>query len=122
MARPDGRYRLTEVEKTTVIAEMRAALIEAARVRQLLTYTDLALKLESVYVHPHSFVFAHLLRTVCAAEWARTGVMLCALVVSKQTGIPGGGYFRSMALAESDDPLEAWRADVQRVFDYWSEH
>jgi hypothetical protein len=123
VSRPQARYRLTEVEKSTVKAEMREAMIAAAKARQLLTYTDLALALPSVYLNPGSFVFAHLMREVCRAEWEQSGTMLCALVVSRLTGIPGAGYFRGMAALGEDvsDAEAAWRAEVERAFDYWSE-
>ncbi|MDZ4764219.1 MAG: hypothetical protein SGI73_06665 [Chloroflexota bacterium] len=125
MSRPDGRYKLTDAEKTTVKAELRAALIAAAQARELLTYTELVLRIPSVVLHPHSFILAHLMREVCGDEYDKTGVMLCALVVSKLTGVPGAGYFRGFGAAsaasnEDNDWKIAWREDVERAFSYWS--
>lgn len=122
--RPDGRYRLTDAEKSTVLDELRTVLIAAARARELLTYTELALRLSSVAVHPHSFVFAHLLRECCRrAELAGEG-LLCALVVSRLTGMPGAGYFRRPGLPPDLDTgdLEAvWRSELEAVYQRWAD-
>jgi hypothetical protein len=117
------RYKLTEVEKETVKEEMRAVLIHLARTRQTATYTDVTLMLQSVYLNPGSYIFTHLLSEVCGEEWAKTGVMICALVVSKLTGIPGAGYFRGMAQLGFDcsDIQRCWQEEVERVFTYWSD-
>jgi hypothetical protein len=102
---------------------MRALLIDLARRRELITYSEMCARLETVTLHPHSFVFARLLREVCGEEEAKGHGMLCALVVSKTTGMPGGGYFRGMAeLGFDASDLEArWREDVDAVFAYWDE-
>lgn len=123
MRRPDAKYRLTAVEKETVIGEMRLVLIAAARQQETVTYSELALRLHTVIVHPHSFVFAHLLREVCRrAELAGEG-LLCALVVSRLTGMPGAGYFRRDTLPPDLDTsaLETfWRDELESVFTRWA--
>jgi hypothetical protein len=125
MTRPDGKYKLTDVEKRTVRAELRAAMIGAARARELLTYTELVLRVPSVVLHPHSFILVHLMSDVCADEYAKTEIMLCALIVSKTTGKPGAGYFRGFgarsAVESGDDWETAWRAEVERAFAYYGE-
>jgi hypothetical protein len=111
------RYKLTEVEKETVKAEMRAALIQLAREGRTATYTELCGMIESVALHPHSFILAHLMREVCGEMWDETGVQPCALIVSKTTGVPGAGYFRN---GISGDDFEAsWREDLEQVFEYY---
>lgn len=117
------RFRLEEGERHVVRAEIRDILIRAARQRRLLTYGEVCAQIQSVMLHPGSFVFARLLREVCFEEAAKGHGMLCALVVSKATGIPGGGYFRSAA-AEGRVPgdlVAEWQADVEAVYSLWSE-
>jgi hypothetical protein len=120
---PQARYRLTDADKHTVRTELRNILIQAARNREILTYSELCQRLSSVHVHPHSFVFTHLLRQVCEAEIERGSGMLCALVVSRTTGIPGSGYFRTAAEQgrNGDDLVALWQADVESVFARWAD-
>jgi hypothetical protein len=47
---------------------------------------------------------------------------LPALVIAKQTGRPGPGYFKlAPGEIEMGDPIAEWEAEVQRVYDYWSQ-
>jgi hypothetical protein len=123
MRNPSAKYKLTEVEKATVKEELRAVLIDLARNREIATYTDVCNRLHSVQLHPHSFIFAHLLREVCNEEEKRGHGILCALVVSKSTGIPSAGYFAGAALrgVDTDDLVVTWQADVESVFALWGE-
>ena len=117
-------HRLTPEERTAAKEEMRSILIEHARARQTVTYSGLALMIETAHIHHRSPLFMHILSEVCAEEERLGHGMLCALVVSKTTGIPGGGYFSGMAALGRDlSELEAsWRAELEQVFDYWSKH
>ena len=121
MRRP-AQFNVTAFEREAVKAEMRDSMIAAARERRTMTYTELAESLHTVYLHPHSYLFAHLMREVCREEEAKGHGMLCALVVSKQTGMPGGGYFRLAALRGLDpSDLDAmWRQDLESLFSIWS--
>lgn len=115
-------YRLTTAERAEVKEAIRSILIDLARARRTITYTELCLLIPRVRLHPHSFVFTALLREVCSEEEAAGHGMLCALVVSKLTGMPGAGYFRSATFSDRDisDPEASWRADLEAVFAYWA--
>jgi hypothetical protein len=115
---------LTAKERSAAKEEMRAILIDHARARQTVTYSGLSLMIETARIHHRSPLFMHILSEVCAEEEAKGHGMLCALVVSKTTGIPGGGYFSGMAELERDvsDMEASWRVERDRVFDFWSEH
>lgn len=109
--------------------EMRAIMIATARARSTMTYSELAVELQTARVHYHSFLMAKLLNEIGSEEIQAGRGVLPAVVVRKSTGIPGGGYFRESALAfgtpENAPPpeLEAmWRADLEAVYDYWAEH
>ena len=49
--------------------------------------------------------------------------MLAVLVVNKQTRRCGAGFFRHAAALEHDisDPEAFWRAEFERVCDYWQD-
>ena len=118
---PPARFKLTEVEWETVRDAMHIELIELAKQQRIVTYGDLALLLP-IYVHPGSYAFTRLLTQVCVEAEAAGEGMLCALVVSKSTGIPGAGFFRGMAERGMDvSAAEAyWHDEVERVFAQWS--
>lgn len=117
-------YRLRLEERAAAKEEMRAILIDHARDRQTVTYSGLSLMIQTVHLHHRSPLFTRILSEVCAEEEEQGHGILCALVVSKTTGIPGGGYFSGMAeLGRDVSELEAsWRAELEQVFDYWSKH
>lgn len=116
------KVRLTDSETSAVKQVMAAVLIERARARQTITYSELAAQLP-VHIHPHSFVFSRLLRAVCAEELQKGHGQLCTLVVSKATGLPSSGYFIGTA-AEGRDAshMEAlWRQDLEEIWARWAE-
>ncbi|MDX2162735.1 MAG: hypothetical protein SF162_15555 [bacterium] len=114
-------YTLNGEEWAAYKAAMRAEMIACAREKRTITYSELAQNNPVAYLHPHSFTFAHIMRQICAEEFAQGNGQLCALVVSKATGMPGGGYFRGMAtIHDTDADLEArWRQDLEQVFILW---
>ncbi len=118
-----ARFTLTEVEWDVMVEAMRVELIALARQGRIVTYSELALLLP-VYIHPGSYAFTRLLTQVCADEELARHGSLCALVVSKATGIPGAGFFRGMAERGDDasNPEAYWRAELERVFAYWKEN
>jgi len=122
MARNDGYvFQLDAGGRTAIKEEMRAILIQFARQGETITYSDLSLRLQYAPLHPHSFLFSHILRDICREEETAGHGQLCALVVSKTTGMPGGGYFRRDIWhnLETDDLETMWRSELESVFDYW---
>jgi hypothetical protein len=114
------RFTLSEAEWEVMREAMRVELIELAKQKRIVTYSELALLLP-VYIHPGSYNFTRLLSQVCVAEEAAGHGLLCALVVSKATGIPGAGFFRGAAERgyDASNPDEYWQAQLERVFAYW---
>ncbi len=121
MIKPTPRFTLTEAEWDVMRSAMRVELIEVAKQGRIVTYGDLALLLP-IYIHPGSYAFTRLLSQVCAVAENEGEGSLCALVVSKSTGIPGAGFFRGMAEQGVDvsDFQNYWQAEVERVFARWS--
>lgn len=122
MRDPSVRYSLTAMERPVVKAEMLEILIETARRRELITYSGLAERIPSVHIHAHSFIFTRLLREVCSEAFDAGHGLLCALVVSKSTGMPSGGYFqRDLADKLSAHDLESiWREELESVYAQWA--
>ena len=120
--RANARTRVTDMERPAVKAEMAAILIECARQRQTITYGNLCGRLTTVSLDPGTFIFSHLLREVCAEGLRKGYGQLCALVVSKATGMPSAGYFaRSVLDISGPDALEAlWIAERDEVFLRWA--
>lgn len=120
------QHKLSEADLSAVKEEMRAIMIEMARARETITYSELALRLQTAYVHYHSFTMARLLNDIGSEEIDAGRGVLPAVVVTKTTGIPGGGYFgiarHEVADANELNELEAyWRQDLEAVFDYWAD-
>lgn len=122
MPLPPPRYTLTSAEWDLMVEAMRTELIALAKQKRIVTYSDLALSLP-VYIHPGSYAFTRLLSRVCGEEEALGHGLLCALVVSKATGIPGAGFFRGAAERgyDASNIDQYWRDEVDRVFAYWDE-
>ena len=70
---------------------MRVELIELAKQKRIVTYSELALLLP-VYIHPGSYAFTRLLGQVCSDEFEAKHALLCALVVSKAQRYPRRGF------------------------------
>jgi hypothetical protein len=122
MAKHGWVFTLTPDEWTVYKEAMRAIMIRCAREKRTITYSDLAGENPVAFLHPHSFMFASIMRKICAEEYDRGHGQLCALVVSKLTGMPSAGYFRSLSSNDTDPTLDAearWRQEMADVFAYW---
>jgi len=87
-----------------------AELIEVARVRGVIAYSELAERCG--YGKEGGLIVKPLLNEIHKAEVdsGRTG--LDALVVRKHDGTPGHGY--------NEGDVDAWREDVENVYAEWS--
>lgn len=113
---------LVDVKWQEVKTEIRDIVIETAKARQLIAYSELTGMLQTAYVHYHSHVLTRLLIDIGSEEAAAGRPLLPALVIAKQTGRPGPGYFKlAPGEAHTGDPIAEWEAEVQRVYSYWSQ-
>ncbi len=117
------KYGLTLEQWQSAKAEMREVLIGVAKLQATIPYGDLAAQLRTISPHPGSYVFQALLRDLCREELAAGRGMLCALVVSKATGIPGQGFFKALISMGRDcrDINLCWQEECQRVYAVWSD-
>src|SRR5262249_50987651 len=120
------RKPLAEAQWSVLREEMRQVMIETARRGQLITYSELCALLKTAYLHYHSPQIVKLLDEIGMMEHEAGRPILPAVVVGKQSGIPGAGYFRIAVEGHDNeggfDPKVNWEADLKAVFDYWSTH
>src|SRR5262245_18484379 len=110
--------RLANVNWDEVKREIRDILIQVARSQQIITYSELTAMLQTAYVHYHSQVLVSMLTEIGSAEVRAGRPVLPALVVTKQTGLPGAGYFKirdERGVHIADDPQESWAEDLRQV-------
>jgi|FLYN01.1.fsa_nt_gi hypothetical protein len=110
------------IQWESVKAEIRQLLVEVARTGQVITYSDLTSRLQTAYLHYHSHILARLLVEIGWEEVEAGRPVLPALVVTKQTGLPGHGFFKLAAERGYDiaEPEVFWASAVKQVHDYWS--
>ena len=102
---------------------MQNLLAETARQRATITYGECAQRVFGGRFSPRSTALAQMLEEVCTIEDAQRGIMLGSLVVRKDSGIPGDGYFAfaqdglGRPVGESPDARRAfWQTEVDRVW------
>jgi len=103
-------------------ASMRTAMLARARMRETITYAELAQAVGETGFRPRSWALMAMLGEVCRDEDPVHDVWIASLVVRKDTGMPGEGYF-SYAEREGldvSDRVGFWRERVQRVWNAYS--
>lgn len=117
-------YGFTQAEWDAAKAEARNLMIERAKLRGMIPYSDLATKIKTVCVEAHDQRLFHLLGEVSADEDAAGRGMLSVIVVHKTGDMqPGPGFFE---LAErlgrnTSDILKCWVDELKRVYSVWSD-
>jgi hypothetical protein len=101
----------------------RAAMLARARAGATITYAELAQAVAETGFRPRSWALMALLGEVCECEDPVYDVWVASLVVRKDTGMPGDGYF---AYAEREgldvsDREAFWRDRVQQVWNAYAD-
>jgi hypothetical protein len=114
--------KLLEADWSRAKEEMHQLLINLARLGQSISYSELSAQLTTVYLHHRAPAFGQLLRQIALEEAEARRPMLAVLVVNKQTGICGAGFFKHAAQLGYDvaDPKAFWQTEFDRVHDYWA--
>jgi len=103
--------------------EMREILIERAKVRGMIPYSELVAKIKTISLEPEAYALAAMLGEISSEEDAAGRGMLTVIVVHKYGDMqPGPGFFD---LAEelgrdTSDILTCWVNELKRVHAYWS--
>ena len=113
------RWGLTEAEWFEARAALAVLLDRAARSRSTVTYSEAALAAFGGRFSARSGALMDLLGEVDRDAWDATGLMPASLVVRKDSGIPGEGYFRFIGDelgVPAEEQEEFWRREVLRVW------
>jgi len=103
--------------------EARAAMIQRAKVRGMISYSELVKEIKSIGFAAHDQRLFHMLGEISEEEAEAGRGMLTVLVVHKTGDMqPGPGFFE---LAEglgrnTSDILKCWVEELHKVHGYWS--
>jgi hypothetical protein len=105
--------------------EMRQILIEKAKARETITYSDLLSKIQTIKLHRGLRPFTDMLGEISREEDAAGRGMLTVLVVYKNHGkLPGDPFF---TLADelgrnTSNRRKFFEGELKRVYDCWASH
>lgn len=117
------KYGYEQHEWEAAKAEMRVALVERAKVRGMIPYSELVEKITTIEMEPNSFALAAMLGEVSTEEAAADRGMLSVLVVHKVGDMqPGPGFFELAGELGRDtsDILKCWVDELKKVHRVWS--
>jgi hypothetical protein len=100
-----------------------AKLVEVARRADIILYSELAPTAGLSTTNPHfASLMAEVLDEINLFELKAGRPLLSAVVVAKETGMPGAGFFnlpRKLGLQSQGD-LEFWALELKRVHAQWA--
>lgn len=98
--------------------QAESLIIARARERGTVTYSELCSSITVARFKPYSWRLIALLDEICSQEDAALGIVLASLVVRRDTGMPGEGYFAHAAKLGRDvsDREGFWRSEAERVW------
>ncbi len=101
--------------------EISEILVETARRRATITYQQLTERLTVAQLAPNDPSLAPLLREISEAEDAAGRGLLTAVVVRRDTGRPGRGFYAlaSQRGRDTTSPAACWQDELQRVYRAW---
>ena len=104
--------------------EATCAIVRAGRRGDLIFYSDLAKQISIITIQPHSHEMDLLLDQISKEEDAAGRGILTALVVLRNEGIPGSGFWASAADLgrEIKDKVTFWAEEVKRVIEECKKH
>ncbi len=103
--------------------EMRDVLIERAKVRGMIPYSELVEHVETIKLEPESYALAKMLGEISTLEDEDSRGMLTVIVVHKSGDMqPGPGFFELAKRLGRDtsDILVCWVEELKCVHAYWS--
>lgn len=102
--------------------EARQVMIECARARRMIPYSDLVAKITRIRLQAHDARLSHFLGEIASEEDAMGRGLLTVLVVHKSGDMqPGPGFFE-LAQSRGRDTsniVECWVEELKAVFSYW---
>ena len=112
-------YSLAEWNKAK--KEMRKILIERAKVRGMIPYSELVAAVQTICLEPESYALGAILGEISRSEDAAGRGMLSVIVVHKSDKQPGAGFFDlAHELGyDTSDRLKFWSDESNKVYAYW---
>ena len=117
------RYGYDMVDWRAAKEEMRQALIERAKVRGMIPYSDLVAQVTTITLEPESYALAAMLDEISTAEDEAGRGLLTVIVVHKIGDMqPGPGFFELAKRLGRDtsDVLRCWVDELHTVHRTWS--
>ncbi len=114
-------YKAEDWEKAK--EEMRQILVERAKLRGMIPYSELVSRIETIHMEPDSYALAHMLGEVSEEEDAAGRGMLSVIVVHKDGDAqPGLGFFQLAKKLgrNTSDKMAFWMQELQQVHGHWS--
>ena len=114
---------MTAEDWKLAVHEATDILIERAKLRGMIPYSDLANKITSIQLEAHDPRLFELLGEISKNEDAQGRGMLSVIVVHKQGDMqPGPGFFELAKELGRDtkDILDCWVKELKKVHGYWS--
>lgn len=104
--------------------EVKKILVDRAKVRGMIPYSELVREIKSIDVEAHDQRLFHLLGELSTEEHAGGRGMLTVIVVHKKGDMqPGPGFFELAKQLGKDtsDILSCWVKELKKVHGYWSD-
>lgn len=118
-----SNYGFTPKEWAAAKHEVKDLLVDRAKVRGMIPYSELAAKITAVCLEAHDQRLFHLLGELSAEEDASGRGMLSVIVVHKAGDMqPGPGFFElaKQLGRDTSDILKCWIVELKKVHAYWS--
>jgi len=116
-------YGFTQQQWDAAKEEVKRVLIERAKVRGMIPYSELVTQIRAIDLEAHDQRLFNLLGEVSSEEDAVGRGMLTVIVVHKDGDMqPGPGFFELAKELGRDtsDILECWVKELHHVHGYWS--
>ena len=117
------KYGFDESAWESAKNEVKKILIERARLRGMIPYSELVRQIKSIDVEAHDQRLFHLLGEVSTEEHTEGRGMLTVIVVHKHADMqPGPGFFdlAKQLGKDTSDILSCWVKELKKVHGYWS--
>ncbi len=125
MLREGLNHGFTEKDWANAKAEARQIMIESAKVRSMVSYSDLVNAIRSIELAPNDPRLFHMLGEIASSEDTAGRGLLTAVVVHKSGDMqPGKGFFelaKSLGRGVMDQD-NCWMEELAKVYDYWANH
>lgn len=119
----DTKYGYSLADWNKAKKEMRQVLVERAKVRGMIPYSELVSKIKTIELSPESYALATMLGEISSEEDAAGRGMLTVIVVHKYGDMqPGEGFFEfaNELGRDTSDILKCWVEELNKVHAHWS--